>query len=323
MTIKDRIGTTLALISLSLLIGLLLACGESRSEDRRLAQEVYALAGKGEIERVRQLVSADRDLANGRDSSGDLALNHAIRFHHAEMMRFLVESGADLTLTGARGNTPLHEAVDAGEFEMTRLLLLNGADPSFEGGSGEPPLHRLQNDVEIARLLIEHGAGVKQKGVGDNTLLHWCAERGSDDVAALLIELGADPNAKNEIDESPLHLALGFGRAKQVQLLAEAGAKLTVSQKWPALHYAVASGNVDLVEWAVNGGADVNQQDRQGNTGLHVAVSLYGKEKVIEYLVANDARLDLRNQAGQTPLGMARGRNPRASQALERLGGAE
>jgi len=323
MVIGGRVTVALRLMCIAIFIALLPANAESRSEDERRQQVVATLAGKGDLERVREMISADKNLVNSKDGWGDLALNLAIRSRQRDTVWFLVENGADLSLTGARGYTPLHEAVESGNIEFVRLLLQKGADPSSKGASHEPPLHRLQNDPKIAKLLIQHGADVRQKGICDNTLLHWCAERGADDLSALLILSGADPNARNELGETPLHLALGFGRVRQARSLLEAGAEITDSEKWPALHYAAASGNVFLIARVISEGANLNGQDAQGNTALHVAVSLYGKDNAIELLVAKGARLDVRNQAGKTPLDLARERNPRASQIFEKLGVAE
>jgi ankyrin repeat protein len=318
---ESRIARTLIFIAAALLIGALPATAQGRTDKKQLAQEVCTLAAKGEPEPIKQLVSADKDLVNAKDGFGDLALNAAIRFRRDETARFLVENGADFAMTGARGYTPLHEAVDAGSREIVRLLLERGADPSSKGESHAPPLHLLKGDAEIARLLIENGADVNRKGIGENTALHWCAERGADDVSALLIRLGANPNSRNELGETPLHYALSYKRARQVRLLVDAGADLTGSRKWPSLHYAAAGGDADLVSWVISEGVDINEQGPRGCTALHVAVSLYGKDNAIEVLVANGARLDLKNQEGLMPLEVAKRRGFISRHVMEMLEG--
>jgi ankyrin repeat protein len=56
------------------------------------------------------------------------------------------------------------------------------------------------------------------------------------------------------------------------------------------------------VRTALSLGADVNAANRAGNTAMHAAVG-QGFMQVIQVLVDHGARLDVKNKAGQTPLG--------------------
>ncbi|HTY93076.1 MAG TPA: ankyrin repeat domain-containing protein, partial [Steroidobacteraceae bacterium] len=57
----------------------------------------------------------------------------------------------------------------------------------------------------------------------------------------------------------------------------------------------------------VQGGADVNATDVRGLTALHGA-ALLGFDDVIRTLAAENARLDVRDKRGMTPLDMALGK---------------
>ena len=62
-------------------------------------------------------------------------------------------------------------------------------------------------DAEQARILIEQGADVNEKGSGGNSPLHLAAFANSTDVAKLLIAHGALVNAVSDSGGTPLHIA--------------------------------------------------------------------------------------------------------------------
>ena len=78
---------------------------------------LHKAAGGGHIEVVRFLVENGADV-NARDKGDDTALHDAAFEGHIEVVRFLLENGADVT--GA-----LHEAADRGHLEVMRFLVEN------------------------------------------------------------------------------------------------------------------------------------------------------------------------------------------------------
>jgi len=64
--------------------------------------------------------------------------------------------------------------------------------------------------VNVARLLIEHGADVSAKDKEQSTPLHWALKLSHADLAKLLIEHVADISAKDEYGHTPLQWA-SFG----------------------------------------------------------------------------------------------------------------
>ncbi len=69
----------------------------------------------------------------------------------------LLERGAVIDARDIYGQTSLHEAVKMGKIEVARLLLKHGADVNSRGESGKTPSQRT-TQPEILELLSEYGA---------------------------------------------------------------------------------------------------------------------------------------------------------------------
>ena len=93
------------------------------------------------------------------------------------------------------------------------MVTLSGAGQTAEGES-----------LDVARLLIEHGAEVDARDEFGTTPLHAAVVRGSLDVVRLLIELGADIEAKSADGVTPLHVAAFYNLLGVARILIEKGA---------------------------------------------------------------------------------------------------
>lgn len=132
-----------------------------------------------------------------------------------ETVKRLVNSGFDVKTKNERGETALHVAVQHGNLEIVRFLLEKGAKVSVKDKQKRAPLAMIFDSFgdddkaaarEIIRLLVSNGANidVRNDDDGDATLLMSAAE--DDDVEAVrfLLELGANPNLKDEDGETAM-----------------------------------------------------------------------------------------------------------------------
>ncbi|MDR2548440.1 MAG: ankyrin repeat domain-containing protein [Rickettsiales bacterium] len=98
-------------------------------------------------------------------------------------------------------------------------------------------------------------------------------------------------NANNKYDGTPLHLAVESGELNVVEYLISKGANIDVKKSgWAPLHIA-AIGKLDIVKYLIDKGADVNTKNKYGVTALHRAV-YHEKLNVVEYLVDKGANIN-------------------------------
>lgn len=141
----------------------------------------------GDLERVRTMLAADRSLLDSRSADGFPALGMAIFFGHPHVARFLIEQGADVNAaaTNAARVACVHAAAAARDRETMQLLLERGADPNAKQQMDYTPLHGAasRGDVEMAKLLLAHGAVRDPRGSDGKSAADVAREHGQPEFA--------------------------------------------------------------------------------------------------------------------------------------------
>ena len=180
------------------LVGLVLGCGDARTElaDRGIAytKGAFLLAAEG----------------------GDLAV-----------VKLFVESGMSVhTAANDYGLTVLHRAAWKGHTDVVRYLVEQGADVNAKTDDGDTVLGvaAWEGQTDVVRYLVEQGADVNAKtDKGGWTALHGAAEYGHLAVVRYLVEQGADVNAKNSADWTALAGAVSGGHTEVAAYLKSVG----------------------------------------------------------------------------------------------------
>ena len=127
-----------------------------------------------------------------------------------ELVRLLLDHGADPTAATDFGMTALHQAA-YGNGGVVEVLLNAGANANARDVDGTGPLHVAvvwNADPEVASLLIAADADVTMPDGTGASPLHLAAYwNPSPHVLDVLIEAGADPNAVDRRGDTPLHMA--------------------------------------------------------------------------------------------------------------------
>ena len=138
--------------------------------------------------------------ANARGNYHFTPLLYAVHAMQFEAAQVLLEHNANINSQIIHGDTPLYWVLSrcrsSGKLaDMVRLLLEYGADPNISDDDHTTPLHQASSHglLEAARLLLSHGAKVDEKDKRGRTPLQAAASNGHDEMTKLLVEYGAVP----------------------------------------------------------------------------------------------------------------------------------
>ena len=166
-----------------------------------MINDIFTAARTGDVNQVKAHLDTDSSLANAENSDGLTLLGFAAHFGQGEVVKLLLENGADVNAVSHSrvsyipSNTALHAAI-AGErsLEVIQLLLAHGAKPTIMDSNGHTSLHVAafhKDSTSIIGLLLEHGADVNAKSEDGVYAIDLAKEQGHTAVIAMLREHGA------------------------------------------------------------------------------------------------------------------------------------
>jgi len=260
-----------------------------------LNEQLFEAIQTADFDMVKALLARGAN-ANASHSHGDTALQRAARKGSLDMVKLLLDNGADLKMgtPGRRSNLEagFTTAIVAGREEVAKYFLELGAAPNSMSGGRRPAIeHAAQSCTpEFVKLLLDRGADVNRKCEAyGNTALMSAAKAGKVETTRLLLDSGADPNARNRhgdtallaVTESLSHRAQfpltdkpNDDYLQIVRLLLEKGADVNMSrtgkysQGVTALMHCSVARNPELVKLLLDKGADVNAKSEGGATAL-------------------------------------------------------
>ncbi len=98
---------------------------------------------------------------NAKDEEGYTALQIASEFYHPDIVKILLEYGADVNAKREDGFTPLLIALEGkGNTDLVKILLANGADVNAKNEDDKTALQIAKEKIhiDIAQLLKDAGA---------------------------------------------------------------------------------------------------------------------------------------------------------------------
>lgn len=200
----------------------------------------YACNAGGDAGTVLALLKKGADPNQKTDSyKKDTALHQAAGYGLTEIVKHLLDHGADMEIKDANGETALCRAVSNNHFDIVKVLVEKGARFSYHQKQGFSAIqYALDNDnSEIFEYLLDH------------------------------IETGqkASKDIFEHIDEQLILAAKSDDWSKvHTWLRKEADVNYKDEKGKTALFYAVEHGNDFMVKLLLQNGADVNIKDNDG-----------------------------------------------------------
>ena len=228
------------------------------------------------------LVAIQKMFAEGRASPYDVnvhgsgALNYAVSHNRSEIVRFLLDQGADPELPNEVGRTAVDiywEKSFAGHHKRDGV---RDHGSLFKDSDYVPTLqltmvHKIVLGIVCRDLKDElelSTADINATDGGGRTPLIWATIRVDESAVRTLLAFGADPNITDSYGCNPLHFVTSLGICKL--LLAT---KVNVNARngyygRTALHTYNTRREVGVIDMLVQAGIDVNAQCAGGETAL-------------------------------------------------------
>jgi ankyrin repeat protein len=305
------------------LVGYLLARGAKYT--------ITIAAALGDLHRVKECLTQYGSLANDAEACGKRPLSAAAERGYTEVVRVLLEHGADPVLPEGK-NCPkgyaLWAASHFGYRDLAELLLKHGADPNGYVDSSGNPTESAKDDAMRA-LMYRHGGKVGLWGYV------WY---GNMDAVAAALE--ANPHVfEQQSDTTPFTAVVKAGHRDMLHMLLAKGVRvpdtLTHCQTylWHApdltrillehgmnpnlpnwqritpLHHIAREGNVEKAKLFLEFGADIHAIDEEYRSTPLGWAARHGCVAMVNYLLQQGADRDLPEEPGWAkPLAWARNR---------------
>lgn len=218
------------------------------------------------IEVMNDKINGNREYRSERRSPIN-ALFSAMEKKRVDDVLLLLNNGVDINFSSEDQRTLLHFAVLHGNETAVNYLLGKGLKTDAKTKNGNTPLHFAES-VEIANLLLKNNAAIDALNYENETPLIATLKRKDVAIARKLVESGANANGKD-------------------------------SSGNPLFHYAVETGDKDLISLLISKGSKINAKDGEGYTALHHSV---GKPEIVRQLIDLGADITAKNHKGETPL---------------------
>ncbi len=241
-------------------------------------------------------------------------LHHAITSQDAHLVRKCVAEGGDVNATApqlqwrpAEGETPLETAVNMKSSEMVRLLLELGADAN-QGGR-EAPIRTVLQSGDLELLQVMHDAGVT---FPPDVMVFACRE-GRIDLLAWLIDsgwdvkttLGNSGNTELVRHGRPIDIAAAIGNLEVARFLLKHGADINGTGSnghFNPIRLASERPDTEMLVFLLAHGADPTARTDHGWNAMHIA-AFAGSSEALRILFAHDPTLiESRTHDGESPL---------------------
>ncbi|XP_071142400.1 serine/threonine-protein phosphatase 6 regulatory ankyrin repeat subunit B-like isoform X2 [Mytilus edulis] len=233
------------------------------------------------------------DMLLQRKANINKALYDASREGYLDIVKFLLQKGADVNSFGRHGQTALYAACIGGYFAIVKFLIKQGAAvnlaikrdvySSYEKTSLNVAC-RCGNH-KIVQFLIDRGASLDTMSNIGRTLLHTACKQGHYKIVKILIGKGVSLNAIDQYGYTPLMFIVQeeedyiTERQYMYDFYRSHGTKI-----YEPPHF-LTDNHYRVIEQLIENGADVNKVDKKGRTPLSLAKKI-GNNKLKNMMLA-------------------------------------
>lgn len=283
---------------------------------------VYALLEQADDAAIKFLLTQIGNEIEKRTHDSRTYIFWAAYKGNVAIMKYLLEKGAKLDVWDSHGNTPVTFAAATGQkntlvYELFEKYGANLLKEKNEDGVGVLHLVTpyLENEKELT-YFVNKGFDLKETDPKGNNIFNYAAKRGNIEFLKMLIAKGVSPKIVNkEGGNAILYASQGMRNSKNTlttyQFLESLGVAVHVigdRGRNPLHSIAYRNENLEIFNYFIDKGVDVNLQDNEGNTPFMNAANS-NDLKVVQFLSNYVKDINSKNENGRSALAMAVHRN--------------
>lgn len=283
-------------------------CVPNRNNETALSSALKGYLLKDDT--ISYLIEMAKEI-NTQDSEGYTPLFDAILTKRTNAVEKLLAKGADVSISAKDGSTPLHEAARTGCSDIVRILLkIQPTLLDVKDCEGKTPMHVASASV-LTLLLLEYKADPFIRDSKGYTVMHHLVTRFDPDSAEAIKKLAEIfpklLEEKDDEDNTPLFLAAGLkASTDKLPALFDLTKLHTNHKRQNPLHVAARKGcKENLLFFNTKNPSFLNEQDKMGETPLHIA-ALYNQKDIVTELIKLKAISNIVDKHGFTPAANAR-----------------
>ena len=149
--------------------------------------------------------------------------------------------------------TPVANAAEQNNVQIVRQLLQGGADVNAAQSDGLTALHwaAINNNLEMTEILLYAGGSFRSTTrVGGYTPLHLASQKGNFEIMGAMLKAGADPNQFTSTGVTSMHFAAAVDAPEAIHVLVGYGGDVDVldnfANRTPLMFAAVGNANNSL-----------------------------------------------------------------------------
>lgn len=227
---------------------------------------------------------------NTSKNNGETIIFDTVTYANLELIKLLINNGADANISDNEGNTPLSRLIDDGLARKTQkereqflerivFLLKFRIDLNITDKEGKTVFHKtvIADDIEVIEKLLTKKIDLDIRDKQGRTALHHTQWKGNHKIARLLIAAGADMNIADSAGFTILNYAAILGHVKLVSILIASGVYMynkAKKSKVVAKLFSEKLSNLDILE-------NINISDSKMKKSMEEAIKNLKKELII------------------------------------------
>ncbi len=260
---------------------------------------------------IKHLLSKKGNYVNKLTHDGRTYIFWAAYRGNLEMMQFLVDKGAKTDVVDSHGYSLLNFAAVTGQLDtkLYDFCIANGAnitkEKSHDGANALLLVAPFVKDYALVEYFISKGIDLHSVDDHGNGIFNYAAKRGNIEFLDTLIKKGVIYKGLNKKGGNAMLFASQGTRGHSNPIetflyLEKLGIDINVTTKngeTPLHALAYKAKDIDVLEYFISNGVDINQKNKDGKSALINAIARNSVD-IVSFLLDNGADVSIKDKNG-------------------------